>query len=231
MKIASLLLLFLFAAINISAQETEPLICPVIRITSTVKGPKEKLSDGATAKFTAILEPKKPEDQLKYNWILSSGKIVSGQGTDTVQVERQIHYVTATVHIDGFRTDGMCLQAASETVWWDVEPTAEKMKVLSGEKFERATYDAGFLSNIWPDTTLHIIFGHKKNVSFETVQKRENDVLGWIGNRLDRGRISIEHIYDGAEIIEFWRVPAGAPMPTCTECRIKLSKEFRNSDH
>ena len=148
MKIASLILSFLFTAISIWAQEPEPLKCPVIRITSTVNGPKEKLPDGATAKFTAILEPKKPEDQLKYNWTLSSGKIVSGQGTDTVQVERQIHYVTATVHIDGFRTDGMCLQAASETVWWDVEPTAEKMKVLSGEKFEPTTYDAGFLGNV-----------------------------------------------------------------------------------
>src|SRR5690242_19998003 len=99
MKFPLLLLSCLFAAISICAQDQERLICPVLQVIGPAAGPAEKFPAGSTARFSAKFEPKKAEYQLKYYWSISSGKIIAGQGTDTIEVEPGIHYVTATVNI------------------------------------------------------------------------------------------------------------------------------------
>lgn len=215
--------LVLFAFCGLAVAQDEPLVCPVL----SVKGPSQILKPGEMARFTVKFEPKKPEWQLKYNWHLSSGRIVSGQGTESIEVEPKIHYVVATAEIGGFRGEEHCPRVASEMVRWDVRPTAEKIKVIPGEKFEPTIGDRSvFDIKGWTDHKLNIFIGSKRDASDEEVRQREVKILEWIGDRLDKNLISIERVFGGVDVTEFWRVPPGAANPKCEGCEpaVKINK-------
>ena len=190
------------------AQDQERLICPSLR----VKAPSEILKPGETARFTVSFDSNRPASNfLKYNWQLSSGKIVSGEGTETIEVEPTIHYVTARVRVTGFRGDNDCGHWVQETVHWDVRPSAEKVRTFT--RFDGRT--AVPLPN---DHRLVIFLGLQKNTSEETARQRETQILEKLDENVDRNQTTIVRVYGGVDITEYWSVPPAAENPKCEGC-------------
>ena len=102
----------LLGCLGTHAQDLRDFQCPAVYLVA----PTVMLEPGEKARFAVRLEPKNAEWPLKYYWHISSGKIVSGQGTDTIEVQPAIHYVTATVSFAGFPRDDHCPNSASEMV-------------------------------------------------------------------------------------------------------------------
>ena len=190
------------------AQDQERLICPSPRVNA----PSEILRPGETARFTVTFDSNKPASNfLKYNWQLSSGRIISGQGTETIDVEPKIHYVRATVRVTGFRGDNDCAHPVEATVRWDVRPSAEKVRAFT--KFDGRTVVP--LPN---DHRLVIFLGLQKNTSEETAGQRETQILEKLEENVDRNQTTIVRVYGGVDITEYWSVPPGAENPTCDRC-------------
>lgn len=198
--------------------------CPSLYLDA----PQWSLTDGDTAKFTVRIEPKPPEWKLKYNWTLSSGKIVSGQGTDSIVVERKVHYVDATVEIAGFPRDDICMRVASERATWSILPVAEKIKTFQGSKLERK-FELGDLVDLggFKGHNLIVFMGFKKGATDETIRTRESEVLKEIGGRLERDRYDLITVSDSSDVTEFWKVPLGAKNPTCETCSTTPSIEIQ----
>src|SRR6478672_1633785 len=108
MKIASVVLSFLFAALTVSAQVNPQ--CPNISVT----GPAGLIQPGELIPFTVTVKP--TESTLTYKWTVSRGIVAEGQGTPTIKVRvaPRDFDVTATVEVDGLPQE--CVKRASETV-------------------------------------------------------------------------------------------------------------------
>jgi hypothetical protein len=116
----SALLLIIFAQLVLATGTTSsPLLteCPTI----TMETPSSTICPLATVTFTAGVTGGDPVGQQTYHWTVSAGKIVSGQGTQTITVATadaqgsEINDgVKATVEVGGLGQS--CSNAASYTV-------------------------------------------------------------------------------------------------------------------
>ncbi len=107
-RCVNLILLFLSAVFLVSAQESEQ-SCPKIE----VNGPAGITQRGEEMSFTANVVG--ADSDIRYDWTVSTGRIVLGQGTAAVIViaDEPDSVVTATVKISGF-SEG-CESTASES--------------------------------------------------------------------------------------------------------------------
>ena len=206
-----------WACIGAHAQDLKDIQCP----TLSVIGPSRTLDDGEKARFTVRFEPKSPEWPLKYQWFVSSGKIISGQGTETIEGERAIHYVTATISLNGFPRDDHCPASASEDVRWNVKPIAEKLKSFPGESFAPTIYDKHVVTDLWANHRLYVLLGFKRDTPHTKVAQRELELLEWIGDHLDRNRYVLERVYGSSDITEFWRFLRGPRIRNVRSARNK----------
>jgi hypothetical protein len=124
MKISLLLLSFVFAALSISAQVNPQ--CPTI----SVEEPAGLSRPGESISFSVTVKP--TESKLTYKWSVSSGVIISGQGTPSIQVrfdEAHEPSPTATVEIGGLPEE--CPRTASESTSIDRPPQPTKLDTFS----------------------------------------------------------------------------------------------------
>lgn len=88
--------------------------CP----TLSVSGPSEIPAAGGTVTFTANLSGGN-QNNLTFDWTVSQGEIVSGQGTSTITVQTNDamagQNITATVNVSGYAPGCSCPTTASET--------------------------------------------------------------------------------------------------------------------
>ncbi len=97
--------------------------CPGILVQS----PSYEVATGDTVVFIAIT--KNAPSNVTYNWTISAGTIISGQGTSVLKVETKdldSIFVTATVELSGL--PGKCVSRASSSV--EIIPSAQL--VVSG---------------------------------------------------------------------------------------------------
>jgi hypothetical protein len=105
-KATLLLLTVFFLTANVFAQN-----CPTISLSSPYE-----VNQGEMAVFTANVKDVKAGVNLTYNWMISSGTIVQGQGTSGISVNTKClggQTVTATVEIGGLSKD--CSNTSSST--------------------------------------------------------------------------------------------------------------------
>lgn len=100
-----------FTSTAIVVRECPPPIirCPVVRVICP-----ENLEEDAPVIFTANVSGGDPAITPTYTWTLSAGTILSGQGTDTITIDRRGvagQTVTATVQIGGY--DQTCAATAT----------------------------------------------------------------------------------------------------------------------
>ena len=102
-------------------------VCPVIK----VDGPDQALNAGDQVTFTATVSG---SVDATYNWTVSAGTIVSGQGTRsiTVATDRSVSgtSLTATVEVSGNSWMPACSTSASDSVMFEFWPTARLVDEL-----------------------------------------------------------------------------------------------------
>jgi hypothetical protein len=88
--------------------------CPTLEIST----PSDSFKAGETITFTANVSGK--SDNLTYNWTVSAGTIIEGQGTPKIKVETTREMadgsLTARVEISSDRVASICETEASKTV-------------------------------------------------------------------------------------------------------------------
>jgi hypothetical protein len=100
--------------------------CPTISISC----PTDILRLDEPMTFSANISGGDPNMNPKYNWQVSAGRIISGQGTLQISVDRsgiEGESITATVEVDGLPPECDRTQSCS-TTWIASEPVAEARK-------------------------------------------------------------------------------------------------------
>ena len=172
-----------------------------------------------------------------YNWSTSSGKIISGQGTNTIQVDASsvtARLVKATVAAEGMA--GECISEGSVATVIGVMPH----KLVEFEWFSEdvqiwGDYLTHFLTKE-PDLRGHIIVYAGRNGDLAHAQARADRARDYLVNArgLLPDRFSIvEGGYREKEMFEYWLVPAGsippAPSPTVDKKYVRLNSRLKPS--
>lgn len=188
--------------------------CPTISVT----GPAGVTERGATMTFTANVSGGS-QQSVTYNWSVSAGSIVSGQGTPSITVTAPSDgttNVTATVDVGGLDPACNCPSSASETA--PVAPPTEAVLIdefgpLSNDDI-RSRLDTFFaeLAN-YPNNQGYIInYGTDREIA-----ARERLITNHIAFRnFDRSRITLVRggaSPDGGPRTKLYRVPPGAENP------------------
>lgn len=211
---ASVALLFLLSVVC-SAQEQTGSNCPTVSIT----GPSGIIPAGKISTYTASIDGKGKELKLEYVWSVSSGNIVAGQGTSTIDIrEPNGSCITATVEIKGFPES--CPTTASEWACGDPAPRPVKLDEFVGslakvrterfiEAFDKAKNDSYAQVYIF-------ISGTRRNPGSSISKKRQilmNRIK--VTCRYDTERVTfvdVDNKHD--DRVTIWLVPAGATPPT-----------------
>jgi len=212
MKFAPLLLSFLFAALTVSAQVNPQ--CPMI----SVDGPSGTPAPGEPLIFTVSVKP--TESKLTYKWIVSSGTIISGQGTETIRVNlnsSEASIPTATVEIGGLPQE--CPNSASETT--------RVLPPLQAEKVAQFTWPLDAKSRSLLKTVakeaasdsisqLYIFVPPNAEIGRAVADEIYNATPE---NSVDRRRMTIVETSGKSSLIQIWLVPPGATRPSnCDAC-------------
>lgn len=82
--------------------------CPQVMVSSSAQ-------PGGKIGYTAMVDGGDPDVSPTFNWAISAGSIVSGQGTPVIEVEAEPNqFVTATVDVGGYDRSCATSQSASE---------------------------------------------------------------------------------------------------------------------
>ena len=214
-KLLLISIFFILFSISIIAQTP----CPTI----TVNAPNSQTNIGDLMKFTAKIEGINTEN-LKYKWIVSSGEIISGQGTLTINVATTKDMAgstsTATFEVIGLPQD--CPNEFSG--WGDIEALPIR-RVDEGRPFEYGKKswrnEKLILNNIAKslknDNGLRVIF--RISILVENYSQPFKTKSARIKNYLvSRHRIAKDRIYfifggNKENLTEIYFVPAGFTIP------------------
>ena len=200
---------FCFSAFA-QANVTSP--CPTISIT----GPAGIAQPNESILFTLAIDEKAKNYDIKYNWTISRGKIVGGQGTTILSVlPNPGEGVTAVIEISGLPDN--CINTASESYMYCVGIQPTQIDVFS-EPF--TSIDKNRITEIFrainndPTSQLYIIFRHKEKTSLNMANQKEREISNsLIKVGLANDRLTSITAFGQTESIEFWLVPAGATPP------------------
>lgn len=187
--------------------------------TGTISGPAGVTAPGSTMTFTATITPGTYDPT--YNWTVSSGTIISGQGTPviTVQTTREMagSTVTATLDVGGAPADCTCpLQLTESGPVEGVQPARliDEFGALNPDDI-RGRLDLFFaeLANNPSDRGYIINYGTPAQIA-----ARERLITNHINFRsAPRDRITIVNggaAPDGTPTTKLYLVPPGADNPT-----------------
>ncbi len=198
--------------ITVQACECEvKCLCPTLGVT----GPASETAPGETMTFTANVSGGSGET-VTYNWTVSAGTIIEGQGTPVIKVattpEMAGSNVTATVDIGG--VCDACPKNASETGIITVNPQPQEIDDFGNEKADQIR---GRLDNFFTvlqnnPSAQGYIFNYGSN---KDVAAREKLIRNHIAFRnQDAGRFTFVR-GEGTEIrTRLVLVPSGATPPT-----------------
>lgn len=187
--------------------------CPSI----SVSGPSSAVKTGERMTFTANVSGG-TQTGATYNWTVSSGSIVEGQGTPSISVDTtglSGQQVTATVNVGGLCADCPREYQASGTVEEPVNPLPNKIDefgALQNDDIKaRADNLAVALQNDPSATGTIINYGTPAQV-----RRREALMRTYLTVKrgIDASRLTFINGGTGDIKTELWVVPAGAPQPT-----------------
>ena len=215
-KISVYLVLMFSAVLNVFAQDC---ICPVIKITE----PDYVIKAGEPAIFTVDVKGWKSD--ITYNWSVSAGTILEGQGTPGIKVDTtglEGANLTATVQVRG----DWC-PACENTTVSGVATIEMPVKARLIDKFQRANCEDvlmrmdNFFNELQSnpnDAGYLVISGNSRTAAIA-----EREARNWIViRRFDAARITIlrgggetsTRAESGARAeVEMWLVPPGAAAP------------------
>lgn len=205
---------------------TSSLACPV-----SVSGPGSVMAD-APIVFTA-----EPGNYGSYSWSLSSGDIISGQGTSSITVVNVSMggSCTATVQI----SHQGCTSSSSATVTISGLPLARPVEQYGNIRFndEKARLDnLAILVQNDPRATVYLIgYGTCKNEGLARANRAKNYLVN--SRQIDPNRVVVVDGGCRSEfLMELWLVPEGATPPEpragddtpCVDCKRAPARRNRN---
>lgn len=191
--------------------------CPSL----SVSGPSGTTAPGDSMTFTANISGGSC-DNVTYNWTVSSGTIVEGQGTPVIRVattkEMANSNVTATFTASGDCLCEDCPRTASGDGPVAGNPMPEKVDEFGAQTPDEIKARLDIINNrISSDPTSRAVIINYGSAA--EVKKREAAIRKAIAFRgFDASRYTYVNggpTTDGSKVkTEFWYVPAGAPDPT-----------------
>ncbi len=172
-------------------------------------------------KFSAVFRLGNSDEPVTFQWAVSSGKIISGQGTNSITVDVNdvnIRSVTATVEVKGLPAE--CNEKGSDTTVVGVVPYKlfEFEERYSEDLQARLDYLAVILGKE-PLLQGHIIVYGGWVGSRNYVSKRSEAARSYLTNLrgLSPQRITfVKGGYREHQTFEIWLVPRGVPTPPAT---------------
>lgn len=215
--ICVILAVFVFSAL-MSAQNAENYPCPQI----SVDGPSGFVERGRLAIFSAHFRGIDKRLKLRYKWSVSTGEIVSGQGTKTIAVRQPDEPIAVTFDVIGLSAG--CAHLASETEIVDRGPQPIRLDSFSGpvSQINPARFDR--IKEILRQnrsSQLLIYLSHSKQHQSVDIEAWRKGVFHDLTSPKEDYRITFVEIEmaddDRAEI---WLIPPGADArPVCGICK------------
>ncbi|MBV9216911.1 MAG: hypothetical protein JO053_12120, partial [Acidobacteria bacterium] len=185
--------------------------------TLSVSGPSGITNPGDSMTFTAVVSG--GTGNYTYNWSVSAGSIVSGQGTPSITVATNKDMggqsVTATVELGNVGDPSCgCPTNASETAGIQAKPVPSLVDEFGPQKDDevKARVDNFYiqLNNNPTAQGYVIIYGTKAEIA-----KRKAQIMKAINFRkYDVNRLTfVESVTSGGVNTKFYLVPAGADNP------------------
>ncbi len=211
-------ILILVSCVNTSAQTDKIPLCPTI----TVTGPNAAIPYPVKPIiFTASSSEEAEKFNLQYNWTISGGEIIEGQGTSAIKaLQKNIGgSLTLTVEVNGLPQE--CKKTASETVFIDPPPQIHLFDEFSivPSRIDKARLD-NFLTSLRNDPSAvgYIIESFAKGTSRKIIQQKSQKVSGYLKIAgIEKDRIILLNCFSNKNLTQFYSVPAGAIPPTCDE--------------
>lgn len=204
-----------FATVPVAVIECAPVreVCPNISITCP-----EPVTMGAPLTFIADVTGGTSGAQASYNWTVSAGTIMSGQGTPTITVSTAGlggQEVRASLNVNGY--GGLnCAASCATTVQTErIKPRQFDEIGTISRNDEKARLDifASELQNDPHASGYILAWGGKPG---EAQKRAAHDKAYLVDTRgLEAGRIvTLTGRAGGESRVQFWLVPAGAEPPT-----------------
>ncbi|HEV2911839.1 MAG TPA: hypothetical protein VGX92_00865 [Pyrinomonadaceae bacterium] len=220
----SLLLLILAHLALATGAATQPQTTPEECPTITIETPAQVICPGAEVTFRARIEGVALNTRQTYKWTVSTGRIISGQGTPEIKVETLsaspdsvYKGIGATVDIGGI-TQG-CSNTASYGVKVDAFCPERKLDEFGELSFdeEKARLESFITRLVNDPDTMGLIRAHSgscaRMVEAEARLERIRDYLVNLRG-LDRIVTKDDGCQEGAQaelMIELWLMPTKAP--------------------
>lgn len=213
MKVVLCILLIGFVATTILAQGPE---CPVLNVT----GPAGIPAPSSTWTFNLTVSGNL--EGLTYNWTTSFGKIVSGQGTRSIEFKLdQINGSSLTATVDVIGLPEGCVSSASETVsLHDDSPKAVLIKEIAGSARNIGSSTIERIRKIadeFINNQIYTVEYFPASVSSEAAHKRSNEAGVWISKKLGSKAGQVINVWTRtpgkASLTRIYRVPPGAENP------------------
>ncbi len=100
---------------QIVSAQPKKISCPLLELSA----PTSAVTEGELAQLKATLAGKTANAKVSFFWTISAGEIVSGQGTNAIQIKTDYlggEYVTATVEVKGLHATCPTIKAESFAV-------------------------------------------------------------------------------------------------------------------
>ncbi|HYY58499.1 MAG TPA: hypothetical protein VE842_14295 [Pyrinomonadaceae bacterium] len=191
--------------------------CPTI----TVDCPTQIIEPGETATISATIEGADPSLKLTYNWSVSAGTIIAGQGTQTITIDTTGtagQTSTATVELGGL--DSSCHKIASCSLVPHHSIVSRRFDKYGDLAFEdekkRLDYFAEQLKNE-PDSQGYIMVYGKRGALAGEAEARATRAKDYL---VTKRAIAAERLVtiDGGDherfAIELWLTPQGGQPPS-----------------
>lgn len=184
------------------AQANEP-VCPSI----SVAGPSHALRQGEAFPFFAELGKEVENYQVEYIWEISTGKIISGQGTKSIEVMTELgENPTATLTVKGLPEK--CPNTASETGSisepFPLEPILTDEFDMFGRGGTKGRID-NFLIELLKDKPSEGVIVFRDDKDLLRHIKYLRDYIAF--RRFARERLTVVISDKDVQPVQFWRVP------------------------
>jgi hypothetical protein len=192
--------------------------CPTVDIQC----PTDLLKPGEPATFSVNISGAGPPLNPKYKWQVSAGRIISGQGTPEISVDRkgtEGQTITATVEIDGLEPACDRVKSCSMIIYHEFRaPKARKFDEygdvsLINEETRLANFDIQLRQE--PGAQGYVIVYGSRRVKphIARVRKFLIEKRGLEPSRI----VLMDGGYSKTQKVELWIVPTGAAPPTAKQ--------------
>lgn len=214
-----ILILIVASCINTSAQTDKIPSCPTITVTGPTSAPKPD----EPMIFTASLSQEAEKFNLQYNWTISGGEIIEGQGTLVVKASRKNIGGNLTLTLEANGLPQECKKTASETIFAPSPPP--QIQLLDEFSIIPSRIDKARLDNFLislrndPSAVGYIIESFAKGTSRKIIQQKSQRMFGYLKLRgIEKDQIILLNRFSDKNLTQFYLVPTGANPPTCDDC-------------